>query len=218
MNLTNTSTIKETKEQIKDIMAYNSSHGFTEKGVDIELKLFIVYLSKFEKMSFPDKPTKFTGQMKNNLGMTHRKGGKYWATFNRKYMSCTEDILDIHSTIAHEAIHFMEGCFDHGSKFCKWKDILNEVFKLNISIKSDPKQYSKVMMEIALNPKNEWILRCKACGGFYIFNRAGKRVKGILDHPDNWKCGKCGQSNWEVEHRVNGVPVPILRTYTVHIK
>ena len=211
-------SVEEIKKRIKEVMNLNSEKGFTENSVDTELKLFIIYLSKFENMAFPDKPTKFTGQMKNSLGITHRKGGKYWATFNRRYMSCTEDILNIHSTIAHEAIHFMEGCFDHGPKFCKWKDILNEVFKLNISIKSTPKQYSEVMMEMTLNPKNEWIARCKSCGSFYTFNRAGKRVKGILDQPDNWRCGKCKQSNWEVEHRVNGVPVPIMRTYTVHVK
>ena len=105
--------------------------------------------------------------------------------FNKKYLEIA-DPVNAHSTIMHECIHTVKGCMNHGSKFKKIADILNNKYGYCIHRITIDENYSNFMKKI--KTESGYDIYCKNCNKFL-----GHRVRksNIINHPELYKCPYC---------------------------
>ena len=92
---------------------------------------------------------------------------------------------DVKSTIVHELIHTVEGCFNHGKKFHSIANWLSRVYGIELGTRA-----SKNEMELSREyriSKAKYILQCKKCGQIILRQHASRLVK----LPMFYSCG-CG--------------------------
>ena len=92
---------------------------------------------------------------------------------------------DVKTTIVHELIHTVEGCFNHGPKFQEIARLLSSAYNIELGTKA-----SKNEMELSKEyriAKAKYVIRCKKCGQIITRQRATRLVK----LPMTYRCG-CG--------------------------
>ena len=102
-----------------------------------------------------------------------------------KYAMKNEE--QIQSILAHELVHTIYGCMNHGKKFKKYADIVYE--KLGIHIDSRAKQREAEISGIieAKTKKAKYILECQKCNTI-IYRQ---RKSNLVLYPERYRC-KCG--------------------------
>ena len=75
----------------------------------------------------------FSSRMTRTLGLcTYMGGSKYRITLNTKFMNVCNEV-DITNTIAHELIHSIYGCMNHGEKWKHIANLMNKQYGYHIS-------------------------------------------------------------------------------------
>jgi len=121
----------------------------------------------------------------NNIDKTNYIG------INKKLIG--ED-FEIEKTMAHELIHTISGCDNHGSNFKKYAELINKHYpKYNISTYYTPD--SDETENIANIKKPKYVVTCENCGAKTYFYRKCK----TLDIISRCTCKKCKNSNFKVE-------------------
>ena len=92
---------------------------------------------------------------------------------------------DIKSTIVHELIHTVEGCFNHGKEFQSIANWLSRVYGIELGTRASKKEMA--LSEEYRIAKAKYIIRCKKCGQTILRERATRLVK----LPMTYSCG-CG--------------------------
>lgn len=92
---------------------------------------------------------------------------------------------DVKSTIVHELIHTVEGCFNHGPKFQEIARILSSAYDIELGTWAS-KQEMALSEEYRI-AKAKYVIRCKKCGQLILRQRATRIVK----LPMTYSCG-CG--------------------------
>lgn len=92
---------------------------------------------------------------------------------------------DIKSTIVHELIHTVEGCFNHGKEFQSLANWLSRVYDIELGTRASKKEMA--LSEEYRISKAKYIIRCKKCGQTILRERATRLVK----LPMTYSCG-CG--------------------------
>ena len=92
------------------------------------------------------------------------------------------DDQQVKNTIAHELLHTVEGCMNHGRYWHKLARLVNERCpQYNIKDRTSAE-------EKGIHIEYKYILRCTKCGA-----QAGRhRRSRFVDHPENYICSKCG--------------------------
>ena len=92
---------------------------------------------------------------------------------------------DIKSTIVHELIHTVEGCFNHGKEFQSLAKWLSSVYGIEIGTRASKNEMA--LSEEYRIAKAKYVIRCKKCGQIITRQRATRLVK----LPITYSCG-CG--------------------------
>lgn len=92
---------------------------------------------------------------------------------------------DVKSTIVHELIHTVEGCFNHGPKFQEIARILSSAYDIELGTRASKNEMA--LSEEYRISKAKYIIRCKKCGQTILRERATRIVK----LPMTYSCG-CG--------------------------
>ena len=92
---------------------------------------------------------------------------------------------DVKSTIVHELIHTVEGCYNHGSKFQEIARLLSSAYNIKLGTRASKNEMA--LSEEYRISKAKYVIRCKRCGQIITRQRATRLVK----LPMTYSCG-CG--------------------------
>ncbi len=124
----------------------------------------------------------------NNIDKTNYIG------INKKLIG--ED-FEIEKTMAHELIHTIPGCSNHGPNFKRYAELINRHYpEYNVSTYHTPD--SAEIENIANIKKPKYVVTCENCGVKTYFYRKCK----TLDIISRCRCKKCKNSNFKVESLV----------------
>ena len=124
----------------------------------------------------------------NNIDKTNYIG------INKKLIG--ED-FEIEKTMAHELIHTIPGCSNHGPNFKRYAELINRHYpEYNVSTYYTPD--SDETENIANIKKPKYVVTCETCGTKTYFYRKCK----TLDIISRCTCKKCKSSNFKVESLV----------------
>ena len=95
-----------------------------------------------------------------------------------------DDVDDqaVKNTIAHELLHTVEGCMNHGQNFHRLARLVNARCP-GYNIKSRTAAEDK-----GIQMQYKYILRCTGCGAALGRHRRSH----FVDHPEHYRCSKCG--------------------------
>ena len=105
--------------------------------------------------------------------------------------------FEIEKTMAHELIHTIPGCSNHGPNFKRYAGLINRHYpEYNVSTYYTPD--SDEIENIANIKKPKYVVTCENCGVKTYFYRKCK----TLDIISRCTCKKCKSSNFKVESLV----------------
>lgn len=95
---------------------------------------------------------------------------------------------DVISTIVHELIHTVDGCYDHGSKFQSIAKELSRVYNIDLGTRASKKEMD-MTREYRIS-KARYVIKCSnpSCPCLVLRDRA----VGVVKHPELYSCGTCG--------------------------
>lgn len=117
-----------------------------------------------------------------------------YITVNANYIAHHSNSDNFHSTLAHETIHTLVGCFNHGPNFKavgeKLASIYSGIAINRVSCDPEYKQYmhGKRLYTSTGDRQFKYKIVCPKCGQIIYRERLSKLVKS----PDKFRCGKCG--------------------------
>lgn len=173
---------KECIEELKSI----GIDVLDKKNGEIEIKLSSRSKSRYGccKQENPNKTTKYYQKIGN------RKYIKY-GIYNRHTIEISEWVMQldekiIKNTIIHEIIHCFPYCNDHGKKFKKYAEYINQELKYNISRLGNKREdYEKSNIEYIEKRKDNYKIVCENCGQTFYRQRLAKNFQR------KYRCGKC---------------------------
>lgn len=123
-------------------------------------------------------PAKFNDR-KGVVGICNRKNGEFSIEINRTFFM-NESEKEVKSTVYHELIHTIPGCWNHGGLWKSIADMVNKTYDADIKeIYSNKKLFED---------EYKYIVMCPNCGIVAKFFRKSNRLKNISEY----HCGKCG--------------------------
>ena len=87
----------------------------------------------------------------------------------------------LESTMIHEILHTVEGCQNHGSKWKKLANKVNEAYGYDIKRTTSPEEKGEEVAKLCSKIEFKHAIKCKKCGYEIFFQRECKSTK----HP-NW--------------------------------
>ena len=141
---------------------------------------------------------KFNNRLTSAAGKTWRKKdlqGKIYFQIDiaTKYMNVAKS-EDIISTILHESIHCIHGCFDHGNRFKTIAELLTN--DLGLKFKITVYNWSPEWRAESLKyheTKGYWEVSCSICGAkFKPVKKMCPRLERIQKYPKQVGCPNCG--------------------------
>lgn len=104
---------------------------------------------------------------KSCLGKCNKITEDYYQIQLSKYLLDCDTQL-IKNVIAHELLHTIHGCFNHGESFVRYANLVNRLFPhYKIEVKNTNKQFSQ-------NIKYKYKITCLNCGKVFYKNRLPK--------------------------------------------
>lgn len=108
---------------------------------------------------------------KRVLGRCSVEYGTFKISLSKYLRECSEELIK--NVIAHEIIHTVSGCLNHGWKFRYYADLVNRKLNYDIEVKNTKKEF---------NPPHKYKLTCLKCGKIYYRDR--------IIHRGDYFCGK----------------------------
>ena len=97
---------------------------------------------------------------------------------------------DIKSTVVHELIHAVDGCYNHGSKFQTIAKELSKAYNIELGTTASSKEM-EMTKEYRLS-KAKYVIKCTNSNCNCMIFRY--RAVGVVVNPDKYKCGECGSN------------------------
>lgn len=136
----------------------------------------------------------FSSRMTRTLGLcTHMGGPKYRITLNIKFMNACNEV-DILNTIAHELIHSINGCMNHGEKWKYIANLMNKEYGYHISRTSYYKEY----IESLPKPQYKYKVICNHCQNAWYYKKRTKVINSIFKNPNSCTCPHCRQKSFSI--------------------
>lgn len=125
--------------------------------VQNELKDLVPY-SKNISSSLGELKTKKT------LGRCYSMYGMFRISLSKYLLECSEQLIK--NVIAHEIIHTVPYCFNHGRNFQHYANLVNYKLGYKIEIRNTNTEF---------NPPHKYKLICKKCGKVYYRDRLNQK-------------------------------------------
>ena len=120
------------------------------------------------------------------LGKCQKKNGIYIIYLSRYAMKNEEQIR---STLAHELIHTIKGCLNHGQIFQYYGQLVYQRIGIKVESKATKETADLSGIMEAKMQKAKYIIRCTRCGTS-IYRQ---KKSGLVLHPERYRCS-CGGS------------------------
>lgn len=117
-----------------------------------------------------------------------------YITVNANYIAHHSNPDNFHSTLAHETIHTLVGCYNHGPNFKAAGEKLASVYSGIVinRLTCDPGYNKFARSKKTYVPKEErkykYKVVCPKCGQIFYRERLSKLIKS----PEKFRCGRCG--------------------------
>ena len=97
---------------------------------------------------------------------------------------------DIKSTVVHELIHAVDGCYNHDSKFQTIAKELSKAYNIELGTTASSKEM-EMTREYRLS-KAKYVIKCTNTNCNCLIFR--DRAVGVVVNPDKYRCGDCGSN------------------------
>ena len=111
-------------------------------------------------------PTVYTTNSKRSLGRCRAfslQNGMFMIYISKYLLECSEELIK--NVLAHEIIHTVSGCFNHGYRFQYYVNLVNYKLGYNIGVKYKDDEF---------NPPYKYKITCLKCGAVFYRYRVGK--------------------------------------------
>ena len=160
--------MKYTTEQVKN-MVYSYREDMIARGIEVGKVMGVRFTNSLHDFGFCQKI----------------RQGVYVITITDLAMHG-----DIKSTIVHELIHAVNGCYNHGSKFQTIAKELSKAYNIELGTTASSKEM-EMTNEYRLS-KAKYVIKCtnQNCNCMIFRYRA----VGVVKNTDKYKCGECGSN------------------------
>lgn len=117
------------------------------------------------------------------------KNGTYSINISSSLMQDNVKIEAVKNTMAHEILHTVRGCMNHGPAWQAVADRMNKAYPdiYNIKRTTSPEEKGLESVGRVRNEEYKCMLVCQKCGSKYYYKRESKAVKNY----QNYRCGSC---------------------------
>ena len=127
---------------------------------------------------------KISTRQKNRWGLCEAVGfGEFDITISEALLHNDVDDQAAKNTIAHELLHTIDGCMNHGPYWHKFAKLVNQLCP-GYNIKGRTSAEDK-----GIQIEYKYQFRCTGCGIVVGRHRKSK----FVEHPELYLCSKCGQ-------------------------
>ena len=139
----------------------------------------------------PDSASRYYEIIRNKRHIRYGRFKKHKIEISEWVMQLDEKIIK--NTIIHEIIHCFPYCNNHGEKFKKYAQYINENLGYNISrVGNKRDDYEKSNIEYKENLKPNYKISCNKCSQVFYRKRIAKNFQ------NRYRCGLCnGKFNVE---------------------
>ena len=175
-----------------------------EKGMQMANDNTVIWLSREMQIVIDDLKTigirvpadRIRGPILNSrahsfLGRCHKTGNEYTIELSADLLKGDKDA--IRAILFHELLHTMPGCMNHGVKWKGYAEKVKQAYGVTVSRISRREEHGLPEREVA---PVRYELICLGCGT--IIGR--KRRCSLVDHPERYRCAKCG-GNLQIKKR-----------------
>ena len=147
---------------------------------------------------YPNKISKFEVNKRsmNRWGQTRLRNGVY--SININYLLLEDEAPEeaLVNTLVHELLHCVNGCMNHGEKWKRLSEEVNDCYNLKVSrrtatnekFKKD-EEYCKKVLQVKKDRRKTYACVCELCGK--RFSKTGERAPKWYAHYENFRC-QCG--------------------------
>ena len=115
-------------------------------------------------------------------GQCKKRDGGFIISISNKLLDDSVDNKALETTVLHELLHTVNGCFNHGNKWQNMANKINNRYGYNIKTTTSHEEKG-----IEREPY-KYMVKCQSCG-----REVGRyKMSSIIQNPQNWKCGCCG--------------------------
>lgn len=169
------------------------THNYTEEDILAEIREWEDIL--VDKLHFVSSYHIIKAIISNRLTSTLACTGRNsfdrstgYVKVSSQFMKYHDDPDKFHSTLCHETIHSLNGCFNHGETFkAVGKVVMNIYENLQVSRTIGDSGYNAYRRQQTADRVN-WHVICQGCGQTIKRQRACDFTK----NPQRYKCGICG--------------------------
>ena len=151
---------------------------------------------------------KMNTRAKSRWGNCKREFGVYKIDINADLLDERNNYQALVETLAHEILHTIEGCWNHGPKWKAAADRVNAMYGTHIQRSStqEEKGVAYRTLPTLRNETAKYKLVCKKCGHEYLYKRCTKAIQ----HPENYRCACCKGELRREYIPVNGGNIKII--------
>lgn len=154
---------------------------------DIDIKISTRSTKRYGccKQENPDKQYKIVKKIGRRKIVQYEKFKNHHIEISKWVLALNDEIIK--NTIIHELIHCIPFCNNHGEKFKKYANYINEKLGYNIKAKGNKKEdYEKSNLVYEEDVSYKYIIICESCGQTIYRKRLNTKLL------KRYRCGKCG--------------------------
>jgi predicted SprT family Zn-dependent metalloprotease len=121
------------------------------------------------------------------MGQCCRRGDKYFIQISSFII--TEDKKAVKETLAHEILHTVYGCFNHGEKWKYYAEKMGRKYGYDITRTKNIASLGTLgIIKPITNHLTNYTIKCQGCDQVIHRHRKSK----LTQYPHLYRCGKCG--------------------------
>ncbi|MDO4976696.1 MAG: SprT-like domain-containing protein [Eubacteriales bacterium] len=118
------------------------------------------------------------------LGRCKKENGIFMIFLSRYAM---EDEKQVRTTLAHELVHTINGCMNHGKTFHRYGSMVERKLGIQVETKASKEESELSGIAEARIQKAKYVILCEGCGE-KIYRQ---KKSNVVIHPERYRC-KCG--------------------------
>ena len=119
-------------------------------------------------------------------------------TISKKVLADNLDDMAAKNTIAHEILHTVRGCFNHGAMWKRYAKLLNSAFGYDIKRTTNSDEKGIAIEDAMVNAK--YIITCTGCGVKTPYYRKSSIVSSIEQGQKSCRCARCKSKDFSITY------------------
>lgn len=128
---------------------------------------------------------KVNSRAKSRWGRCRRVGKEYYIEITNELLKDNVPNKATRETIFHELLHTVDGCMNHGYKWQKLADLVNDCYMMNIKRTTSSEEKG---VQLKTDEYYKYQFKCSNCGYIVKKSRQGKFTRRYTEYG----CGHCG--------------------------